>query len=100
MGFYNVVRPCVVGKLHYASVPVQPIEVDDEVAAELVESGDLTPYAPGSGPVPSGEPTEYAPAGALAEVFDSLNPETVDDEPAETEKPAPRARGRRKAAED
>ncbi len=44
MGYYNVVRPCVVGKLHYASVPAQPIEVDDEVAAPLVESGDLTRY--------------------------------------------------------
>lgn len=47
MGYYNVVRPCVVGKLHYASIPQQPIEVDDEVAAPLVESGELTRYAPG-----------------------------------------------------
>lgn len=47
MGFYNVVRPCVVGKLHYATIPAQPIEVDDDVAAPLVESGDLAPYAPG-----------------------------------------------------
>lgn len=47
MGYYNVVRPCVVGKLHYASVPSQPIEVDDEVATPLVESGDLVVYAPG-----------------------------------------------------
>lgn len=47
MGYYNVVRPCVVGKLHYASIPSQPIEVDDEVAVPLVESGDLAVYAPG-----------------------------------------------------
>lgn len=48
MGFYNVVRPCVVGKLHYATVPVQPIEVDDDVAAPLVGSGCLKAYSPGS----------------------------------------------------
>lgn len=47
MGYYNVVRPCVVGRLHYASVPVQPILVDDEVAGPLVEAGALTVYVPG-----------------------------------------------------
>lgn len=47
MGYYSVLEPCVVGKLHYATVPVQPIEVDDDVAAPLVESGSLKPYAPG-----------------------------------------------------
>ncbi len=47
MVYYNVVRPCVVGKLHYASIPSQPILVDDEVAAPLVEAGALTVYAPG-----------------------------------------------------
>ncbi|GAS95465.1 Gp15 protein [Mycolicibacterium canariasense] len=47
MGYYSVVRPCVVGKLHYATVPVQPVEVDDEVAAPLVENGSLQPYEPG-----------------------------------------------------
>jgi len=36
----------VVGKLHYASVPSRPILVDDEVAALLVESGDLVAYEP------------------------------------------------------
>ena len=44
MGFYNVVKPCVVGKLHYARPTVQPIVVDDEAAAPLVESGCLEPY--------------------------------------------------------
>lgn len=47
MGYYNVIRPCVVGKLHYVSIPSQPILVDDEAAAPLVESGDLAVYAPG-----------------------------------------------------
>lgn len=47
MGFYNVVSPCVVGKLHYARPTTQPIEVDDDTAAPLVESGVLVPYAPG-----------------------------------------------------
>jgi hypothetical protein len=44
MGWYNVVKPCVVGKLHYARPTTQPIEVDDEVAGPLVEAGSLTPY--------------------------------------------------------
>lgn len=47
MGFYNVIQPCVVGKLHYARPAVQPIVVDDETAGPLVESGVLVPYAPG-----------------------------------------------------
>lgn len=51
MGFYNVVKPCVVGKLHYVRPTTAPIEVDDEVAAPLVESGDLTVYGPFGGVV-------------------------------------------------
>jgi hypothetical protein len=47
MSYYTVVRPCVVGQLHYTSVPVQPIEVADEVAEPLVAAGDLAPYRPG-----------------------------------------------------
>ncbi len=47
MGFYNVVRPCVVGQLHYARPTTEPIEVDDDVAAPLVEAGSLQPYRPG-----------------------------------------------------
>ena len=47
VGFYNVVEPCVAGKLHYATVPSQPINVDDETATPLVESGYLEPYRPG-----------------------------------------------------
>lgn len=46
MGYYTVATPCVVGKLHYATVPAQPIEVDDSVAAPLVKSGALQPYSP------------------------------------------------------
>jgi hypothetical protein len=41
VGLYNVVKPCVVGDLHYARPTTQPIEVDDDVAAELVEAGSL-----------------------------------------------------------
>lgn len=48
MSYYNVIRECVVGKLHYARPTTQPIEVDAEVAAPLVEAGDLEPYAPAS----------------------------------------------------
>lgn len=62
MGYYNVLEPCVVGKLHYASVPVQPIEVDDDVAAPLVEVGSLKAYQPTLG-FAEDRPF-YAPPGA------------------------------------
>lgn len=48
MAYYTVLTPCVVGGLHYARVPSQPIEVDDTAAAELVASGALAPYRPGA----------------------------------------------------
>lgn len=51
MGFYNVVKPCVVGLLHYVRPTAAPIEVDDEVAAPLVEAGDLSPYRAAAGGV-------------------------------------------------
>lgn len=70
MSYYNVVAPCVVGKLHYATVPDQPIEVDDEVAAPLVESGCLTSY-------PAQSPT----ADALEILVNAnlLTPDQVED---------------------
>lgn len=110
MGFFSVLRPCVVGKLHYATVPVQPIEVDDVVAAPLVESGDLEAYrAGGIGDKASAHldsaireavsaspelgrlvAAEYAPTGALSELLDTA------PEP-EPEKPRPRTPRRPKA---
>ena len=51
MRFYCVVKPCVVGNLHYVSIQKHPIiAVDDDVAAPLVDEGCLIPYEPG--PVP------------------------------------------------
>jgi hypothetical protein len=47
MGFYNVVKPCVVARRHHVRPTTQPIEVDDDTAAPLVESGCLEPYRPG-----------------------------------------------------
>lgn len=41
MGLYNVVAPCVVGELHFTRRSTKPVEVDDKVAAPLVESGAL-----------------------------------------------------------
>lgn len=41
MGLYNVVAPCVVGDLHFTRRSTKPIEVDDDTAAPLVESGAL-----------------------------------------------------------
>lgn len=103
MGFYNVVRPCVVGKLHYATVPVQPIEVDDEVAAPLVESGCLESYPRGSSDAIKALTLE--PRGIEGNTGDSLDgvirtvedfgDPVVDPEP-ESEKPSPRPRNPRR----
>ena len=94
MGLYNVVEPCVVGKLHYARPTAQPIEVDDTEAGPLVEAGSLTSYQPGDtadgvtvpaltglqppwhedaqppvdGPVLTGEPSVTEPDEAPAEL--------------------------------
>lgn len=43
MGLYAVLKPCMVGDLHYAQVPAGPINADDKIAAPLVESGELAP---------------------------------------------------------
>lgn len=76
MGYYTVLTPCVVGQLHYAHVPSQPIKADDTVAADLVASGALAPYLPG---------------GAV---------ENRDPVPAEsTDEPATPARSRRRRTE-
>ncbi|SBS73781.1 hypothetical protein MHPYR_180059 [uncultured Mycobacterium sp.] len=83
MGWYNVVKPCVVGQLHYARPTEQPITVDDEVAAPLVEDGSLTPY-----------PAQTATADALVEL---VNADLVTPEPEQADKPVPHPRGRRRA---
>lgn len=54
MGLYNVIQPCVVGKLHHTRPTTQPIEVDDDVAAAGVEAGCLEPYRPGGIPGKTG----------------------------------------------
>ena len=63
MAYYTVVTPCVVGQLHYAHVPDQPIDVDDHVAADLVASGALVPYRPGDGPEVDIDTVDTDPAG-------------------------------------
>lgn len=95
MGYFTVLKPCVVGKLHYATVPAQPIEVDDDVAAPLVESGCLELYRPGA----------QAIQRNIARATEAINAVTlslaaeVDDEPL-ADPPSPRTRGRRKSTED
>lgn len=96
MGFYNVVAPCVVGKLHYARPTAQPIEVDDAEAAELVESGSLTPYQPG---VPEADPVEptdedETDVGDTGIVIDD-ELDAVEPGEAPADPPAPRPRRRR-----
>lgn len=46
MGLYNVMYPCVIGTVHHTRATALPIEVDDEVAAPLVESKHLRPFGP------------------------------------------------------
>lgn len=61
MGYYTLTAPGVVtvgGKhRHYATIPAQPIKVDDAEAAPQVESGVLKPY-PAVRPTPVAEPVE------------------------------------------
>lgn len=98
MGFYNVEKPCVVGLLHYVRPPAQPIEVDDDVAAPLVEAGDLSPYPKAKPPAEIPEAVEGAGKElyGLGEQWDKAADAIAESAEAVVEKP----RGRRKAAED
>lgn len=75
MGYYQVVASCVVGKLHYTRPTTAPIEVNDEVAAPLVESGCLEPYR--TGPKVSRHPLDWSPFTSDAADRLDRNPETV-----------------------
>lgn len=104
MGYYNVVKPCVVGKLHYVRPTTAPIKVDDEVAAPLVESGDLTRFGvfdtvdlEGSA-IGEALKTYLNPSGVV--VAPEIGVEYVKPVEVQIEKPEPRSRGRRKATED
>jgi len=88
MGLYNIEKPCVVGQLHYVHAPDQPIEVDDDVAAPLVEAGDLSPYRAADLATAVAESDGEDIGPGLVRVFDA--------KPAEESKP----RTRRRAAED
>lgn len=106
MGLYNVVGPCVVGKLHYTRPTTQPIEVDDAVAAPGVEAGCLEPYMPGGVPGKTGTVLD----GVLIGPESGLTPnwhdaaaagqaagDTFAEGVTETEDaPKPRPRGRRR----
>lgn len=89
MSLYTVTEPCVIGQLHYATVPTQPIEVDDEVAAPLVEAGSLVAYR-------AAVPTDHT---GVAEGDPNVDPlPTGDFAPAD--EPVEKPRRPRKAAED
>lgn len=98
MGYYNVVQPCVVEKKHHVRPTVQPVEVDDTIAAPLVESGYLTPYKTGWRTVTGtyhGEPTEFLTDEASAAILDNLPADvaeqvlTVDAPPKDGEESDP-----------
>jgi hypothetical protein len=94
MSWYQVVKPCVVGKLHYAKPTTQPIEVDDETAAPLVEAGALEPYGPSRVAGKTGDVIDSFIGEIAAEIV-----EPEDDEP-EDDEPTPRTRRTRKPRED
>lgn len=80
-----------------------PIEVDDEVAAPLVESGELRRYGVFSADELEGSILGKVLADADGPVY--LAPKLGEDSTApivevQVEKPTPNPRGRRKAAED
>lgn len=89
MSLYTVTEPCVIGQLHYATVPTQPIEVDDEVAAPLVEAGSLVAYR-------AAVPTDHTGVAEGDPNVDLLP--TGDFAPAD--EPVEKPRRPRKAAED
>lgn len=76
MGYYNVVAPCVIGKLHYAQPTTQPIELDDDVAAPLVTAGALERY---------GQLPEAAPPESVEQWTDPLTYENVSKRSQERE---------------
>ena len=93
MGWYDVVASCVVDNRHYIRPTKSPIQVDDGVAAPLVESGCLKPYQPGV------EPPKVEVA---ADPEPEQQPEPVAvDEPAEFVRlKPPRSRRRSEDHED
>lgn len=104
MGLYNVVAPCVVGKLHYARPTTQPVEVYDAEAGPLVESGCLESYRPGGIPGLTG--TVAVGALTMAPDLDDATDSTsespsepvaaeADDEPPTIPPPARKPRARR-----
>lgn len=97
MGFYDVVKPCVVGKLHYARPTAQPIEVDDAVAEPLVEDGSLQPYEPGGISGKTGTKLDGVIRQVVSELPAELVAPTIDASEAPAESPKPR-RGRRTGA--
>ena len=99
MGYFNVVSPCVVGKVHHVRPTVQPIEVDDAVAAPLVEAGCLEAYPNRAlvvEAVPEPESAEPDEVNGLEELVANM---PIDDEPP-TDPPPPRRPRSRKPAED
>ena len=86
MGLYNVVKPCVVGKLHHVRPTSQPVEVDDATAAPLVEAGCLEPFGP--------------QRISTEQCAESIQLVEVGEGDAEAPKPPRRPRSRRHTSED
>ena len=93
MGWYDVVASCVVDNRHYIRPTKSPIQVDDGVAAPLVESGCLAPYQPS---------VEQSKVEVAADPEPEQQPEPAAvDEPAEFVLPKPpRSRRRSEYHED
>lgn len=114
MGFYNVVAPCFVpGKGHYTNLPKPPQDIDDDVAAPLVESGFLERHRArslhGLGSGQSGHTDtsarvdevlaeHFAEAGEQAGEEFSAGMSESDDQLQVADEPKPR-RGRRRSGD-
>lgn len=98
MGLYVVTEPVVIDGLHYATVPVDPIEVADELASPLVEAGSLVPFT-------AQRLLEEERAEFIEKFFDGEPVEVTQVDGGEVvtlaTEPEPRpSRSRRKPAED
>lgn len=80
MAWFNVVAPCVVDGLHYVRPTVQPIEVDDDAAVELLAEGAIEPY-----PKPAGFFVERVEPGAFKSSSDQCISEKLAGVPIQTE---------------
>jgi hypothetical protein len=81
MGRYNVIAPCIVDDKHYTRAHPDPVDVDDAVAAPLVEEGVLVVFELPAADEPA-EPEQPRPQPPTAESLQRVRGRTTDPAPA------------------